>query len=229
MRATLLSASIAALVASVAAQAQSDVIPLLVPPEPTISSPPDPAISSPPNPSISTPSDATLSTPGTPTLSFPANPSLSSPPNPGLSSPPDATISVPGTPTISSPPANLSTPVQPTLSTPPLPSIRDSFPLPPFLTDPLGSMRSSLSTPVGSSFSSFGGQSSFLGRQGMGLTSSSSSSVSSSLLDTLSDPIELLDVNPVSSAPSPGVGSSATLGGARPFPELCQPEDFTCE
>lgn len=226
MRATFLSASIVALVASSGAQAQSDV-PLLIPPDPTILSPPDPSIASPPGPSISGPPNPGISSPPNPSISSPPNAALSSPPSTGISSPPNATISSPATPTISSPPAGISTPVQPTLSTPPLPSITDSFPLPPFLTDPLGSMGSSLSPPIGSSFSSFGGQPSFLGRQGMGLTSTSS--VSSSLLDSLSDPIELFDVNPVSPAPSAGVGSSATLGGARPFPEFCQPEDFTCE
>jgi hypothetical protein len=92
-----------------------------------------------------------------------------------------------------------------------------------------------LSNPTRSPFASpFADQASFLSRQG-GLTSMSggsalpTSGVSNSLLDSLSQPIELFERDSVRPAPAVGISSGATLGGAQPFDEFCQPEDFTCD
>jgi hypothetical protein len=74
--------------------------------------------------------------------------------------------------------------------------------------------------------SPFGDQASFLSRQG-GL--GSASGVSSSLLDSLSQPVELFERDSVRPAPTVGISSGATLGGSQPFDEFCQPEDFTCD
>ncbi len=166
-----------------------------------------------------------LSNPGVPSISSPPDPSLSSPPNPSLSSPPSPTLSIPRPATLSSPPLpGLSTGAG--LSAPPLPSLSRSFP---------STLGSSL---LGDASMTFGSSASndglfFVGRQsGAGSVlgrASSAAGVSSGLLDSLSEPFDLFELERFPAGPSIGVASGATSSGATPFSDFCRPEDFTCD
>ena len=158
------------------------------------------------------------------TISAPPS-GLSSPGVPSLSSPPSPTFSIPRPATISSPPLpGVSTSAG--LSAPPLPALSRSFP------STLGSsLLDDASMTFGRSASNDGLF--FVGRQsGAGSVlgrASSAAGVSSGLLDSLSEPFDLFELEPFPAGPSIGVASGATSSGATPFSDFCRPEDFTCD